>query len=48
MTFRRVTVWERLVMVFMPARRREYESELYQAMKWIVEHPFEDVYVEGK
>ena len=43
MIFTRLTVWERLVMVFMPAKRRKYERSLYEAMLWLVEHPDEPV-----
>jgi hypothetical protein len=37
-TLRKLTLWERFLNLW-PSRRRKYESELREGIKYLVEHP---------
>ena len=46
-SFKEMSLWEKLLIRLFPARRRKYEKELREAIEYLVRHPKAPCKIEG-
>jgi len=47
-SFKEMSLWEKLLVSLFPNRRRKYEKELRQAIEYLVEHPEAPCSIDGE
>jgi hypothetical protein len=46
-SFKEMSLWEKLAIRLFPARRRKYEKELREAIEYLMDHPEAPCAIEG-